>query len=93
MQAHDIYVVLMIILMSVMVLLAVAMTIIVVMQSGNSNDLGAITGSAESFFGKNKAKSMDAKLKRITVGLAIGILINSILFFVFYLLNQGLTEA
>lgn len=73
-----------------MVLLSIALTIIVVMQEGNNDNIGAITGSSESFFGKNKAKSMDAKLKRLTIYLAIGILVTSILFFVIQILKKTL---
>ncbi len=87
---HDVYLGLMIALMVLMVLLSIAMIVIVMLQSGNQNNLGAITGAAESFFGKNKAKTMEAKFKRWTVVIAVGILVCSILFFVFYLLNSKL---
>lgn len=84
------YTVLSIIFMVIMVLLAIAMIIIVVMQQGNSNNLGAIAGGAESFFGKNKAKSLDAKFKRWTIGVAAMILVTSILFFVIQILKGRL---
>lgn len=38
----------------------------VLMQSGKSQGLGDIGGAAETFFGKNKARSMDAKLEKVT---------------------------
>lgn len=77
--------------MVLMVLLSIVLTIIVVMQEGNSNNnLGAIAGGTESFFGKNKTKSLDAKLKRLTIYLAISILITSILFFVVRILLNTL---
>lgn len=87
---YDVYSGLLIALMVLMVLLAVGMIVVVMMQSGNQNNLGAITGAAESFFGKNKAKTMDAKFKRWTVIIAISMLVCSILFFVFYLLRSNL---
>lgn len=89
-MAYDIYSGLLIALMVVMVLLAIGMVVVVMMQSGNQTNLGAITGAAESFFGKNKAKTMDAKFKRWTVIIAIAMLVCSILFFVFYLLRNAL---
>ncbi|MBR2479929.1 MAG: preprotein translocase subunit SecG [Clostridia bacterium] len=89
-MAYDIYSGLLIALMVVMVLLAIGMVVVVMMQSGNQNNLGAITGAAESFFGKNKAKTMEAKFKRWTVIIAVAMLICSILFFVFYLLRSAL---
>jgi len=87
---YDVYSGLLIALMVLMVLLAVGMIVVVMMQSGNQNNLGAITGAAESFFGKNKAKTMDAKFKRWTVIIAVSMLVCSILFFVFYLLRSNL---
>lgn len=73
-----------------MVLLSIAMIIIVMLQEGNSSNLGAITGAAESFFGKNKAKSLDSKFKRWTMIIAGSILVSSILFFVIYILRSNL---
>ena len=87
---YDVYSGLLIALMVVMVLLAVGMIVVVMMQSGNQTNLGAITGAAESFFGKNKAKTLEAKFKRWTVVIAVSMLVCSILFFVFYLLRSNL---
>lgn len=88
---YELYQGLSIALMLIMVLLSVTMIIIVAMQSGNeNNNLGAISGGSDSFFGKNKAHSLEAKLKRITIYIAIGILLSSILFFVVALLKGKL---
>jgi len=38
----------------------------VLLQSGKAQGLGDISGAAETFFGKNKARSMDAKLETVT---------------------------
>lgn len=73
-----------------MVLLSVIMIIIVVMQEGNNSNLGAISGGAESFFGKNKAKSLEAKFKRMTIYISAGILVTSILYFVVGILRNRL---
>lgn len=44
----------------------------VLLQSGKRAGLsGAISGGAETFFGKNKARSMDAKLSKATTIAAI----------------------
>lgn len=54
------------------VILAVFLTVVVILQSGKSNGLsGAIGGSSETFLAKNKAKSMDARLARLTKWVAI----------------------
>ncbi|MDD3947113.1 MAG: preprotein translocase subunit SecG [Clostridia bacterium] len=84
------YNVLSIIFMVIMVLLSLAMIIIVMLQEGNTTNLGAITGAAESFFGKNKAKTLDSRFKKWTMIIAGSILVTSILFFVVYLLRAKL---
>ncbi len=45
---------------------AIVMIVTVLMQSGARTGLGAIGGAAETFFGKSKARGMDAKLALIT---------------------------
>ena len=45
---------------------ALVMIVTVLLQSSESNGLGAISGGAETFFGKNKAKSIEGKLALIT---------------------------
>ncbi len=53
----------------VTILLVVAALVLiatVLLQPGESNGLGAIAGGAETFFGKNKAKSMEGKLALAT---------------------------
>ncbi len=42
----------------------------VLLQSGKNQGLGEIGGAAETFFGKNRARSMDAKLEKATIGSA-----------------------
>ena len=58
--------VLRIILTILFVILCVAMTVIVLMQEGKSAGLGAISGAAESYWGKNKGRSMEGKLEKFT---------------------------
>ena len=49
-----------------------AVTVVVLMQSGKSAGLsGSISGGADTFLAKNKAKSLDAKLARWTKWVAI----------------------
>lgn len=54
---------LIIILDAVLIVLSLLLTVVILMQPGKSAGLsGAITGGAETFFGKNKAKSYEGKL-------------------------------
>ncbi len=49
------------------VLLAVILTFVVLMQSGKNAGLsGAIAGGADTFLSRNRARSMDARLARMT---------------------------
>ena len=61
-----------IILGIVLILLSVAIIVLVLLQEGKSAGLsGAIAGGAETFFGKNKSRTMEAKLVLITKIIAI----------------------
>ena len=57
---------------------ALVMIVTVLLQSSERSGLGAISGAAETFFGKNKAKSMEAKLALITKICAIVFVVLSI---------------
>lgn len=61
-----------IILGIVLILLSVAIIVLVLLQEGKSAGLsGAIAGGAETFFGKNKSRTMESKLVFITKIIAI----------------------
>lgn len=49
------------------ILVSIAIILLVLMQESKSEGLsGAIAGGAESFFGKNKGRTMEAKLVKFT---------------------------
>lgn len=53
-------------------ILSLALIAVVMLQSGKSAGLsGAIAGGADTFLSKNKAKSADARLARMTKWVAI----------------------
>ncbi len=56
----------MLIINIVIILVAIVLIISVLMQQGNTSGLGAISGGAETFFGKSKAKTYEGKLELIT---------------------------
>ena len=49
----------------------IGLTSIVLMQEGKSAGLGAISGAAESYWGKNKGRSMEGTLVKITRVMAV----------------------
>jgi len=60
-----------IILGIVLLVAALFLIIAVILQNGKSKGTGVVTGGAETFFGKSKAKSMDKKLGMLTAIVAI----------------------
>jgi len=50
----------------VLIIAALIMIVTIMLQSSERSGLGAVSGAAETFFGKNKAKGMEAKLAMIT---------------------------
>ncbi len=57
---------------AILVVTSIALVAIVLMQEGRSDGLsGAIAGGAETFFGKNKGRTMEEKLVKITKVLAV----------------------
>ena len=53
----------------------IALTVIVLLQEGKSQGLGAIGGMAESYWGKNKGRSMEGTLEKFTKFAAIAVLL------------------
>ena len=49
-----------------LVITAIILIATVLLQLGEQSGLGAIAGGAETFFGKNKAKTMEGKLALAT---------------------------
>ena len=67
-----------IILNIVLILISIVLIAVVLMQQGQRQGLGAIAGGAETFFGKGKAKGLDAKLAKITKIAAIAFIVLAI---------------
>lgn len=60
-----------IILTVIFIIDCIGLTVIVLMQEGKSAGLGTIGGAAESYWGKNKGRSMEGALVKITRIMAI----------------------
>ena len=48
------------------IIISLVLTVVVLMQEGKSAGLGAIAGGAETYWGKNKGRSMEGILVTIT---------------------------
>ena len=55
-----------IILSVIYVILGVAISAVILMQEGKSQGLGALGGIADSYWGKNKGRSMEGALEKFT---------------------------
>ena len=61
------------------IILSVIIIALILLQSGKQAGLpGAVGGAADSFFGKNKGRTMDAMLGRFTKVCAVAFLITSL---------------
>lgn len=56
-----------IIFLVVMALCAIFIILVVLFQPGNSSGIGALGGQTETFLGKNKSKTFEHKMKKLTV--------------------------
>ena len=50
----------------ILVIICIALTAVVLLQEGKSAGLGAVSGSSETYWGKNKGRSMEGTLEKIT---------------------------
>lgn len=62
----------------VFIIICIALTVIILLQEGKSAGLGAISGAADTYWGKNKGRSMEGMLVKVTRVLVILFLLISI---------------
>lgn len=59
------------ILTVIFVIICIALTVLVLMQEGKSQGLGSISGMADTYWGKNKGRSMEGTLEKFTTFAAV----------------------
>ena len=47
-------------------IVSIAIIVVIILQEGNQQGIGVVTGAADSYFSKNKSRSIDAFLSRWT---------------------------
>ena len=67
--------VLRIVLTIIFIIVSIALLVVVLMQEGKSAGLGAISGAAETYWGKAKGRSMEGRLMTITRWLAVAFMV------------------
>ena len=58
-------------------ILCIALTVTVLMQEGKAQGLGAISGIADTYWGKNKSKSLEGNLSKATTVMALAFVVIS----------------
>ena len=69
-----------IILGVVYLIICVVLVILVLLQDGKQQGIGAITGGTDTFFGKGKTKTKEGMLNRLTVVLSVFFAVIAIVF-------------
>ena len=77
-----VYQIVSLVLLALMIFAAIVAIVIVLFQPGNSTGIDALGGSSETFFGKNKGRSMKRKMKKWTTISLIVLTVLAILFFI-----------
>ena len=87
-HTHEVvHMTLLIALIILMAIAAIALIVLILLQPSNSSGIDALGGSSETFFGKHKGKSIEAKMKKWTwITLAI-LAVLAIAFFIIKELN------
>jgi protein translocase SecG subunit len=66
--------------MILMMISAIAMIVIVLMQKGTNENVGAITGVSDTYLGKNKERTKASILKKVTYALFAFIIVCAIIY-------------
>ena len=66
-EGYNAYIITSVILFVCLFVAALVSIILVLCQQSNSDGIQGITGSSETFFGKNKGRTTEAKLRKLTV--------------------------
>ena len=64
-----------IVLGALLMIASLIMIIVIILQEGNTQGIGVVSGGADTFFSKSKARTYDAFLARATKWVAIGFVV------------------
>lgn len=59
------------ILTIIFIIICIALTVVVLMQEGKQQGLGSIGGMADTYWGKNKGRSMEGILVKATTAMVV----------------------
>lgn len=61
----------------IFIIICIALTVIVLMQEGKQQGLGSIGGMADTYWGKNKGRSMEGVMVKATTAMVVLFLVIS----------------
>ena len=61
------------------IIVSIVLTTVILMQEGKSQGLGALHGTQDTYWGKNKGRSMEGFLVKFTTGLVVAFFVLAIL--------------
>ena len=71
-----------IVIISLLIALSVLLIVVILLQPAKQEGVGAISGSADTFFSKNKGRTREGMLLRLTVIIAIVMFVLVLFYFV-----------
>ena len=83
--SYNLYMILSVAMIILMGVAALAAIILVLLQPSNSSGIDALGGSSETFFGKNKGKSIEERMKKWTIYCLAVLILFSIIFYILQL--------
>lgn len=60
------------------IIICIAIVVVVLMQEGKNSGLGAVSGAADTYWSKNKGRSTEGKMVKITTVLGVLFIILSL---------------
>ena len=83
-MSYGLYMTLSIICLVLSIIASIFVIIVVIMQPSNSNGINAISGHSETFYGKNKNKTLESKMRKLTI---IAIAVVAVCMIAFYIVS------
>ncbi len=77
-----------IVLVCLMVAIGLALILVIMFQPSSSSGMGALSGQRDTFYAKDKSKSLESVMKKVTVVLGIIEGVLAILFFVSLIISR-----
>lgn len=85
----DAFPIIRIVIIALMVAIGLALIVVIMFQPSSSSGMGALSGARDTFYSKDKSKSLESVMKKITVILGIIEGVLAVLFFVTLLIYRG----